>query len=99
MRVSLAMAAQFLLSIAAAVPSLAQPASFVAFETVATRPLALLPEGDRLLALNTPDARLEILEVEGNRLRRAGSVPVGLEPVALAVRNAREVWVVNHLSD
>jgi hypothetical protein len=26
-------------------------------------------------------------------------VPVGLEPVALAVRSSREVWVVNHLSD
>ena len=27
------------------------------------------------------------------------SVPVGLEPVAVAARNAGEVWVVNHLSD
>ena len=38
------------------------------------------------------------------RRRRAsctplGSVVVGLEPVAVAVRNDNEVWVVNHLSD
>jgi DNA-binding beta-propeller fold protein YncE len=80
-------------------PCDAQSDSFVAFETVATRPLALSPDGSRLFALNTPDARLEILAIDGARLRRVGSVPVGLEPVALAVRNAREVWVVNHLSD
>src|SRR5262249_51169861 len=28
-----------------------------------------------------------------------GSVSVGLEPVAVAVRSQTEVWVVNHLSD
>ena len=27
------------------------------------------------------------------------SVPVGMEPVAVAVRTNTEVWVVNHLSD
>ncbi len=27
------------------------------------------------------------------------SVPVGLEPVAVAARSETEVWVVNHLSD
>ena len=26
-------------------------------------------------------------------------MPVGLEPVAVAVRSPTEVWVVNHLSD
>ena len=32
-------------------------------------------------------------------LTHAGSVPVGLEPVAVAARTNAEVWVVNHLSD
>jgi len=32
-------------------------------------------------------------------LSRVASVPVGLEPVAVAVRSQNEVWVVNHLSD
>jgi len=36
--------------------------------------------------------------VDGS-LARAGSVPVGLEPVAVAARSDAEVWVVNHLSD
>ena len=30
---------------------------------------------------------------------KLASVPVGLEPVSVAIRNAGEVWVVNHLSD
>jgi DNA-binding beta-propeller fold protein YncE len=32
-------------------------------------------------------------------LEHAASIPVGLEPVAVAARNDGEVWVVNHLSD
>ncbi len=32
-------------------------------------------------------------------LVHTASVPVGLEPVAVAARTDREVWVVNHLSD
>lgn len=35
----------------------------------------------------------------GTVLSRVASVPVGLEPVAVAVRSRNEVWVVNHLSD
>lgn len=63
------------------------------------RPLALSADGTRLFAVNTPDARLEILAVDDDGLRPLTSVAVGLEPVAVAVRNDREVWVVNHLSD
>src|SRR5262249_24340455 len=48
---------------------------------------------------NTPDNRLEIFRVTRGGLRAAGSVVVGLEPVALATRGNHEVWVVNHLSD
>src|SRR4029079_4784138 len=32
-------------------------------------------------------------------LEHRASIPVGLEPVAVAARNDDEVWVVNHLSD
>jgi YVTN family beta-propeller protein len=50
--------------------------------------------------VNTPDNRLEIfaVAVDGS-LTRESSVPVGLEPVAVAARSDSEVWVVNHLSD
>ena len=71
---------------------------YTLFETLQVRPLALSPDGRRLYAVNTPDNRLEVFRVTGNRLRPMGSIPVGLEPVAVAARDD-EVWVVNHLSD
>jgi DNA-binding beta-propeller fold protein YncE len=74
-------------------------ASFVTFESGQVRPLALSADGTRLFAVNTPDDRLEIFGVDATGLTRLGSVPVGLEPVAVAVRTPTEVWVVNHLSD
>ena len=77
-----------------------QPSNpYTLFETLQVRPLALSPDGQLLYATNTPDNRLEIFRVEGHRLQSTGSVVVGLEPVAVAVRSNGEVWVVNHLSD
>jgi sugar lactone lactonase YvrE len=74
-------------------------ASFTTFETGQVRPLAMSPDGTRLFAANTPDNRLEIFAVSTGGLTHLGSVPVGLEPLAVAARNDTEVWVVNHLSD
>src|SRR5712692_2388204 len=74
-------------------------ASFTTFESGQVRPLALSPDGTRLFAVNTPDDRLEIFDVSAGGLTHTGSVPVGLEPVAVAARTNGEVWVVNHLSD
>lgn len=73
--------------------------SFTLFESGQVRPLALSPDGTHLFAVNTPDNRLEIFRVRKHGLRHVGSVPVGLEPVAVAARSNDEVWVVNHLSD
>jgi YVTN family beta-propeller protein len=73
--------------------------SFTLFESGQVRPLALSQDKQRLFAVNTPDNRLEVFQVNDDRLRHIASIPVGLEPVAVAVRNQREVWVVNHLSD
>ncbi len=87
-----------LMLVLAAAPA-ARAASFVTFESGQVRPLALSPDGSRLFAVNTPDARLEIFDVTTAGLSHAGSVPVGLEPVAVAARTNSEVWVVNHLSD
>jgi YVTN family beta-propeller protein len=72
---------------------------YTLFETAQVRPLALSHDGHLLFAANTPDNRLEILEVHDRGLRPVASVEVGLEPVAVAVRDDHEVWVVNHLSD
>src|SRR5262245_58970237 len=74
-------------------------AAFTTFETGQVRPLALSPDGTRLFATNTPDNRLEIFSVSGAGLTHTDSVPVGLEPLAVAARSNTEVWVVNHLSD
>src|SRR5438128_5403063 len=74
-------------------------ASFPTFESGQVRPMALSPDGTRLFAVNTPDDRLEIFSVGTGGLTHTGSVPVGVEPVAVAARSNTEVWVVNHLSD
>lgn len=73
---------------------------FIAFESGPVRPMALSQDRDLLFAVNTPDNRLEIFQIsETGTLTYAASVAVGLEPVAVAVRDSSEVWVVNHLSD
>ncbi|WP_437567229.1 hypothetical protein [Sorangium sp. So ce542] len=82
----------------AALPA-AAATSFTTFESGQVRPLALSANGKLLFAANTPDNRLEIFRVQADRLRLEASVPVGLEPVAVAARGDDEVWVVNHLSD
>ncbi len=76
----------------------AQP-SFITFESGHVRPVATTPDGTRLLAVNTPDNRLEVFAVNGGSLTHIESIPVGMEPVAVAARSNTEVWVVNHLSD
>ncbi|MFE8598436.1 YncE family protein [Archangium violaceum] len=77
----------------------ASASSFTLFESGQVRPLALSPNGGFLYAVNTPDNRLEIFKVTAGTLSHVSSVPVGLEPVAVAARSDGEVWVVNHLSD
>src|SRR5260221_2411748 len=77
----------------------AREKAFTEFESGQVRPLALSSDGRLLYATNTPDNRLEIFRVTGFGLRRVASGPVGLEPLAVAERRAREGSVVNHPSD
>ncbi|MVF11589.1 hypothetical protein FT643_05465 [Ketobacter sp. MCCC 1A13808] len=72
---------------------------FVTFESGHVRPLALNSDGSRLFAVNTPDNRIEIFDTSGSSPQLIESVRVGLEPVAVALRDDAELWVVNHLSD
>lgn len=72
---------------------------FVNFEHPHVSPLALTPDGSTLLAVNTPDNRLEFFDVSGGTPVWTGSVGVGLDPVSVRCRSASEAWVVNHLSD
>jgi DNA-binding beta-propeller fold protein YncE len=73
--------------------------TFTAFESGQVRPLAITPDKHFLLAVNTPDAKLEIFKITNSGLQHRASVPVGLEPVSVAIRDNTEAWVVNHVSD
>ena len=74
---------------------------FVHFESPHVHPLELTPDGSRLIAVNTVDARIEVFDVLPGApyLRHAASVGVGLEPVSVRARTNGELWVVNHVSD
>lgn len=80
---------------------LASPAapSFITFDTGHVRPLALSADGSTLFTVNTPNGTLVVYDVNDRGLIKKAEVSVGMEPVAVAVRNDDEVWVVNHLSD
>lgn len=73
--------------------------SFVTFESGQVRPLALSSDGQTLFATNTPNGTLEIFDVSTDGLQHAHTVPVGMEPVAVALHGDSQAWVVNHLSD
>ena len=78
------------------------PGSMTVFESGPVRPITLSADGQRIYVTNAPANCLEIYAVEGDALRLASTVAVGLEPVAVSERgnvNGNEVWVVNHLSD
>lgn len=74
--------------------------SYVNFEGKQTRPICLSPDGTRLFAVNTPDARLSVFDVTHplNPFLIA-EIPVGIEPVSVNARDNNEVWVVNEVSD
>jgi len=78
-------------------------AAYVNFEAGHVRPLALGPDANLVFAVNTPDNQLTILRPSMTGLDVAKEIPVGLRPVAVAVRDLGggqlEAWVVNHLSD
>ncbi len=74
-------------------------ADYVNFESSQVHPIALTPSGGRLLAVNTPDAILEVFAVGADgSLTSQAAVPVGLEPITVAARTDSEAWVVNRIS-
>lgn len=90
------------LSLAIAMPAAVgmAAAQYINFESSHVHPIALTPSGGRLVAVNTPDAVLEVFAVrQDGTLAPERAIPVGLEPVTVTARTDREVWVVNSLSD
>jgi YVTN family beta-propeller protein len=69
------------------------------FESPQVHPLAVTPDGMRLLAVNTPNNTLSVFYLSGGVLTLVKEIAVGLEPTSVAVRNEREAWVTNWLSD
>ena len=80
-------------------PLATDDSTFVNFESGQVRPLALSDDGKRLYATNTPNGTLDILSVSPGGLNMEHSVPVGIDPVAVALFGNEQAWVVNHLSD
>jgi DNA-binding beta-propeller fold protein YncE len=75
-------------------------AQVVNFESHLVHPLDITPDGTKLLAVNSPDARLEIFAIgPTGELTLVKEVPVGMDPVTVRARTNGEAWVVNHLSD
>jgi len=81
-------------------------APFPNFESGPVHPLALSPDGARLYALNTPDARLEVFETRVDaqgvpHITFLGAVFTGLEPVSLVLHpdDPSTAFVANLLSD
>ncbi len=87
------------LGLGLAVSAHAASPSYYEFESGHVRPLAKSADGTKLFAVNTPNNTLDVFSINGSKLTLISRVPVGLEPVAVAVRSANEIWVVNHLSD
>ncbi|HEY0554134.1 MAG TPA: hypothetical protein VGG20_07680, partial [Thermoanaerobaculia bacterium] len=56
---------------------------YTLFESGQVRPLAFSSDKRFLFAVNTPDDRLEVFQIRGNRLAQVASIPVGVEPVAV----------------
>src|ERR1051325_7584091 len=74
--------------------------SYVNFEGKQTRPICLSPDGTRLFAVNTPDARLSVLDATHPLSPfLVAAIPVGVEPVSVNARDNNEAWVVNEVSD
>ncbi|MDH5326044.1 MAG: hypothetical protein OEY58_11330 [Gammaproteobacteria bacterium] len=72
---------------------------FTLFESGQVRPLALTSDSALLVSVNTPNNAIEVFRVTDAGLSFKKSIPVGLEPVAVVLRNDSEAWVVNHVSD
>ena len=73
--------------------------TFVNFETPHVSPIAMTPDGTRLVAVNTADNRIEVFDLTLTTPRTLGTVAVGMDPVSVRAYSNTEVWVVNHISD
>ncbi len=75
------------------------PDTFRNWESPHVYPLDLTPDSNTLLAVNTPDAKLEVFDMASGTPVSLSAIPVGLDPVSVRARTNDEAWVVNQISD
>ena len=72
---------------------------FANYESPQAHSLAVSSDGLQLYATNTPANLLEVYSLEQPSVPKLlKQIPVGIEPISLAVRNDNEVWVINPVS-
>ncbi len=68
------------------------------YESPHANPIALLPDGSLVYAVNTPADTVDVIDPETREV--VERISVGIDPVGIAVRpDGKEVWVSNHISD
>ncbi|MGH9822930.1 MAG: YncE family protein, partial [Blastocatellia bacterium] len=73
--------------------------AFQSFEAPQIHPLAITPDGTRLLACNTHNNSLSVFQLMCGTPTLSIEIPTGLQPVSVAARNNGEAWVANWLSN
>lgn len=74
-------------------------AAYEHFEGRQVHPLSITPDGTRLIAADTSNAKVTIFNLSSGTPVKSMQIPVGLEPVTVNARTNDEIWVVNEVSD
>ncbi len=74
-------------------------AAYQHFEARQVHPLAMTPDGTRLVAVDSANARVTVFDLTSGTPVRLSQIPVGLEPASVRVRTNDELWVVNEVGD
>lgn len=74
-------------------------AAYQHFEARQVHPLAMTPDGTRLVAVDSSNARVTVFDLTSGTPVRLSQIPVGLEPASVRARTNDELWVVNEVGD
>lgn len=80
-------------------PGLAALADYQHFEARQVHPLAMTPDGSRLVAVDSANARVTVFSLAGAQPSVESIIPTGLEPASVRLRTQDEAWVVNEAGD
>jgi YVTN family beta-propeller protein len=74
-------------------------ADYQHFEARQVHPLAMTPDGTRLVAVDSANACITVFNLSSGTPVRLSQLPVGLEPASVRARTNDELWVVNEVGD